>query len=304
MSMGQQQQQGPKPAVVQVQRQKTTQAQAQLLDAALEDQMEDDTEIPEGEQLEPPRLEDEGDSDLCLTDKPPVDRFYGGPRLPLRTFAELPFEARPLVCYRIDREFNVHKLDRKRRPRRPPPEKCGEDAIKELALDQGSAPPDPTDDLQSKRRDLIARAVALHLRREGCDLREPGDWCKIPRIDGNQGLIELAQKIDTTLGDPGLRGIGDAVEVLEISKALKSFGRALKNLAVMLPNGDVVAVQALLNKARGKKRATRAAALRLAKSRPSELVGDPWSAREWGRFETVQGQNQAAKDDQEEGDSP
>jgi hypothetical protein len=238
----------------------TSLAQKQLIETDLDDQIEDDSETSEtgGEEPEPPRLEDEGDSDWWLTDQRQPDRFQEGPRPPLRTITDLPYEARPLVRYWIDHEFNVHKLDRRRRP----------------------------NDVQSQRRDLIALAVALHLRQEGCTLHEAGAWCQVPRIKGDQGLLELVNKVESITDDLGLRRLG---------KALKSF-------AIMLPNGDVITVQALLDEARKKKRATRAAALRLAESRPFELAGDLWSAKDWRRFEI--NQRQAAEEDEQEGDSP
>lgn len=289
MSMGQQQQQGPELAAVQVQRQRTALAQRELVEVDLADQLDDDSGAGETEesQPEPPRLEDEGDSDWYFTDKPLFDPFPSGPHR-LRTIAEIPYEARPLVRYWIDHEFCVHKLDHKRQSRLRRSEKAADnEPSREEPQNQESVATNQTDDLQSKRRDLIARAVALHLRQEKCKLHEPSDWCNIPRIDGDQGLLNLVHKVEPIQGDFGLRRVG---------KALKSF-------AIMLPNGDVIAVQALLDDARKKKRATRAAALRTAKSQPFELAGDLWSVNDWRRFEINQRQAQT-DEEQHEGDSP
>jgi hypothetical protein len=185
--------------------------------------------------------EPEGDEDDEYTSLEPERDAWGSTSSP-PLISELPYRARPYVCYRIDEQLEVHSLE----PRQYP---------------------------LSALRLLIAKAVARHILSEGVSLSKPGDWCQIPLIRDERRLLELVEAEDDSA---------------QLASMLHSVGSDLKAFAILLPSGDVVTPQALINEAQKNKRATRAAALRLAAERPSQLAGEPWSAQEWERFETTQ----------------
>lgn len=218
-----------------------------------------DEEIPPVEDSpEPPEVEAWGDSDVAVNGvdaASPFD-FEWASRLPL--IRQLPRRARPPVRFYIDERLEVHKIG------------VGEDDITNL-------------------QHLIAAAVAKHIEDQHVRLEQPGDWCHIPAITDDEGLIELVAP-------------GDSRETLR--HRLEHMGSDLKAFAIALPSGDVVTPQALINLARDERRstrakdktdlglpgtrATRAAALRLSSQRPGEIAGEPWSERDWSRFEDTQ----------------
>jgi hypothetical protein len=214
----------------------------QRADADLEAEADDEPDGtgPEPDAPEPPELQDAADSDAWFDDETPSDPFASERRSGLPHFSDLPYSARPFVRYWIDRDFQVHKMDRR-------------------------------DDLQSKRCDAIAGAIALHLQKSICRLLEPGDWCQIPHIDRDRSLLELVKAADPQQWE------SDLSKVSELARKLAT----IKDFAIMLPNGDVLAVQAFIDGAREGKRATRAAALRVAADKPPKLAGDDWEDADW-----------------------
>jgi hypothetical protein len=192
--------------------------------------------------------EDADDSDALLDGRTgsPFDREWASP-LPL--LSQLPRRARPVVRFHIDEGFEVRRLDGRQ-------------------------------DAQSNQRHIIACAVARHLRDNQIKLSAPGDWCDIPLMPGDRGLLEL---------------VADEFDRADLAGRLQSVGSDLKAFAISLPNGDLVTPQALIDEAQRGKRATRAAALRLAARRPLELAGDPWSDEDWDRFEETQRKKRAKK---------
>jgi hypothetical protein len=139
----------------------------------------------------------------------------------------------------------------------------------------------------SNLRYLIATAISKHLRNTQVTLRTIGDWCQIPAIESDENLVELMPEHRDTL-----------------TSALAHFGSDLKSFALMLPSGDVITPQVLIDLAQDvrkskrrkmepvgdakPKKATRGGALRLSSSKPSELAGEAWSLHEWTAFEKTQ----------------
>jgi hypothetical protein len=265
----------------------------QRAEADLEAEADDEPDgmEPESDAAEPPELQDMGESDAWIEEEPPADCFASERRTGPPRFLDLPHSARPFVRYCIDRCFQVHRVDER-------------------------------DDLQAKRCYAIAKAIALHLldaqllqlglvtdqelvawqkKRErplptvaeklqrlckydiqhksaGRFLKKPGDWCQIPHIDRDRGLLELVKAADPDEWE------SDLSHVSELPKKLAT----IKDFAIMLPSGDVLAVPAFINGAREGKRATRAAALRLAADKPPKLAGDDWEDADWEAFEHAQ----------------
>ncbi|MEE8609067.1 MAG: hypothetical protein V3S55_15800 [Nitrospiraceae bacterium] len=124
----------------------------------------------------------------------------------------------------------------------------------------------------SNLRYLIACAIAKHLQESRSTLSTVGDWCNVPTIGRDENVLALVSS-----------------EVRKnLKKELKRRGAALKAFAILLPSGDVITPQALLGFAQEGKRATRAAALRLAALKPTELAGESWSNEAWDQFERTQ----------------
>lgn len=121
----------------------------------------------------------------------------------------------------------------------------------------------------SNLRYLIACAIAKHLRESRITLSAPGDWCNVPATGGDEELIALVPDEDQ-------------------EKLRKRLDRPFKAFAMLLPSGDVMTVQAILDRAQKGKRATRAAALRFSATRPRELAGESWSEEDWDLFEDTQ----------------
>ena len=124
----------------------------------------------------------------------------------------------------------------------------------------------------STLRSAIASAIARHLRESNTPLSTIGDWCNMPAIGSDEELLALVS--------PEHRE--------NVKKQLHYRGGPLKAFAILLPNGDVITPQALIDLTQEGKHATRAGALRVATRRPKELAGEPWSSKDWTRFENAQ----------------
>lgn len=129
----------------------------------------------------------------------------------------------------------------------------------------------------SKADDLeqaVAEAVTAHIRNAGTALRTTGDWCGIPCIGGDRELLALIPEHLKLALDEG---------------RLRSIGSLIKDFAILLPSGDVIVPQTLLDPARQGKRTTRGAALSLAALRLENMPdGERWSESDWKGFETTQ----------------
>jgi hypothetical protein len=218
----------------------------------------DEDALPEPDSPEPPDIETSGDSDVALYGQEAASPFDSEWSSPLPLIYQLPARARPLIRFYIDERLEVQTLER------------GEDEI-------------------SKLRFLITCAVAKHLGDQNVSLLKVGDWCHIPAIKDDEGLIDLIPP-------------GQDRETLR--SRLEHMGSDLKAFALTLPSGDVVTPQALINLAHDErkatrvkgerslrfsgKRATRAGALRVSSQKPSELAGEVWTEEDWGRFEETQ----------------
>jgi len=271
-----------------VARQITEQRQQQLAEAELDDELElDNDEVVEAdEDTEPLEEETPGDSDRILGDDPSVIPFDREVTSELPFLGDLPSRARPPVRYRIDENHEVHRLDR------------GQYELSDV-------------------RDAIAGGIARHLRDHKCRLEEPGDWCQVPYIDMDTlrrlavpdddreimtelvGLRRERRPARRAQADPEIDRrierlrdkLSDAARRLD--NALDKYGRAVRSFAVMLPNGDVVSLDALAGQrpwAREGLKATRAAALRLAEEKPGQLAGEAWTENDWRNFQRVQNQ--------------
>lgn len=129
----------------------------------------------------------------------------------------------------------------------------------------------------SKADDLeqaVAEAVTAHIRNTGIALHTTGDWCRIPRIGGDRELFALVpEHLKSALDEARLHSIGSLI----------------KDFAILLPSGDVIVPQTLLEPARRGKRTTRGAALSLASLRLENMPdGERWSESDWKGFETTQ----------------
>ncbi|MDP3939522.1 MAG: hypothetical protein Q8R92_15490 [Deltaproteobacteria bacterium] len=110
--------------------------------------------------LEPPQLEDKGDSTEFVEDEPPGSSFELPWKGKLPLMHQIPKRLRPPLRYRIDGDLTVHPLYRER----------------------------------SKSEDLehaVAEAIAVHLWRTGVRLVQIGDWCRIPSIGSDDELAAL-----------------------------------------------------------------------------------------------------------------
>ncbi len=123
----------------------------------------------------------------------------------------------------------------------------------------------------SQLRLLIARAIAEHLKNNQVALSAPGDWRQLPALETDEKLLDL-------LGE----------DRPKLDRVIGKIGSEIKAFAILLPNGDVVTPQALINAAKKGKRATRAAALRMALQKPTRLAGENWSEKDWHDFENTQ----------------
>lgn len=120
----------------------------------------------------------------------------------------------------------------------------------------------------------VAEAVAAHIRNTGVALRTTGDWCGIPCIGGDQELLALVPE--------HLQSVLDRAR-------LHSIGSVVKDFAILLPSGDVIVPQTLLDTARKGKRTTRGAALSLAPLGLANMPdGEQWTESDWKAFETTQ----------------
>jgi hypothetical protein len=76
---------------------------------------------------------------------------------------------------------------------------------------------------------------------------------------------------------------------------LHSIGSLIKDFAILLPSGDVIVPQTLLDPARKGKRTTRGAALSLASLRLENMPdGERWTDGDWKAFETTQRKKRSA----------
>lgn len=129
----------------------------------------------------------------------------------------------------------------------------------------------------SKADDLeqaVAEAVTAHIRNTGTALHTIGDWCRIPCIGGDRELLAL---------------VPEQLKLALDQARLRSIGSLIKDFAILLPSGDVIVPQTLLEPARQGKRTTRGAALSLAALRLENMPdGERWSESDWKGFETTQ----------------
>lgn len=168
--------------------QKVKQAQNIELGKALaasrlaEEEEGEDGRQPEGEEPEPPALEDLADSDRFLEDSPPGSAFDRAWNEPVPLISQLPRRLRPPVRCRIDSNLDVHLL-------------AGE-APKTEALERA-----------------ITEAIVEHLRNTGVELRAPGDWCAVPCIGSDRELADLVpEHLRTALDEARLHSIGNIVK--------------------------------------------------------------------------------------------
>lgn len=136
----------------------------------------------------------------------------------------------------------------------------------------------------SKADDLewaVAEAVAAHIRSAGVVLRTTGDWRRISCIGSDRDLLALVpEHLQTVLGEARLHSIGSLI----------------KGFAILLPSGDVVVPQTLLDLARRGKRTTRGAALSLCSLRLERMPdGERWTEADWRGFETTQRKKSAGR---------
>lgn len=236
----------------------TSQALRQTAEIEFTDESREEEVLPESDSPEPPEIEIEGDSDVVISGPNASSPFDSEWLSALPLIYQLPFRARPIVRFYIDERIEVHKIDR------------GDDDI-------------------TKLRHLIASAIAEHIKEQNVSLRKIGDWCHIPAIKDDEGLIGL---LSTNVDRESLRN------------RLEHMGSDLKAFAIALPSGDVVTPQALISLAQDErkatriksentkrfsgKRATRAGALRVSSRKPSELAGEQWTEEDWSRFEDTQ----------------
>jgi hypothetical protein len=246
---------------------RTTQALRQLAETEFTNNEGDEEPAPEPEPAEPFELEDAGDSDASLYGQEALSPFDSEWVSTLPLIFQLPARARPLAHFFIDEQFEAHKIGR------------GQDDL-------------------SHSRLLVARAIAKHIRDHGTYLQEVGDWCHIPAIMDDEGLINLAPA---------------GTDRDSLKHRLGHMGSDLKAFAIILPSGDVVTPQALISPAQdvrkatrlkgGRptgltgKRATRAGALRAAAQSPAQLAGDTWSEEDWDKFEDTQRKKKKTKKD-------
>lgn len=135
---------------------------------------------------------------------------------------------------------------------------------------------DSRDDSGSNLSHLIASAVARHIRDSRTDLVKPGDWRHIPAIESERKLLKLVVA--------GTLSSGTSYELLKMR--FEKVGASAKSFAILLPNGDVVTPQALIDDATTGRRATRAGALRQKTLQESgeegnELAGENWTPAHW-----------------------
>ncbi len=166
---------------------------------------------------------------------------------------QLPHRVSPLVRYFLDDELNVHRLDRK-------------------------------NDSGSNISDVIASAIARHIRQSGVPLVAPGDWRHIPAIKSDRELLALTLP-DYPRPQSPEPGPKSSYELFEMR-----FGKIpAKAFAILLPNGDVITPKALIDDAQAGMKASRAGALRQLAEQgtsegPSELAGEDWTPLHWSAF--------------------
>lgn len=126
----------------------------------------------------------------------------------------------------------------------------------------------------------VAEAVTAHLRHSGVMLQARGDWCAIPCVGGDRELLALVpEHLQSALDEARMRSIGSLI----------------KDFAILLPSGDVIVPQTLLDPARKCKRTTRGAALRLASLRLEHMPdGERWTESDWKGFEVTQRKKKAS----------
>ncbi|MEM9367576.1 MAG: hypothetical protein AAGD07_16410 [Planctomycetota bacterium] len=187
----------------------------------------------EDDALEPPQVEDFGDSQHYLVEQGEssltttesavspheVEDDQGPP-----PDTQIPLRSRPLVRFRIDKSYRVHELISYRRYRR------------EMEVD--------------RLRRIIAQQIALHLQRYNYAPSETGQWCHIPALTMDDIPAHLDSEADRR----------------RLASALKSSPKRLKRFAILLPNGEAVSVEAIntrVFKKKGEHDATLAGVLRL-----------------------------------------
>jgi hypothetical protein len=225
-----------------------------LVESRLEEEEEEEQE-PNPESPEPPDLEDLGDSEAWLDELPSGVQFDLAWRGSLPLVSALPYRLHPPVRFRIDRDFTVRPLSRRR--------------LK------------PTEQ-------AIAQAIAQHLRMSGVTLVQPGDWYKIPSIGKTQPTEKGRGRQSDTLRNLAAL-VPESFHNLVNEERLDKVGDAAKQFGIQLSNGDVITPDALLFPAGDGRRSTRAAALRCASARLEYITNDEkWSAEDWDRFEETQ----------------
>jgi len=169
-----------------------------LIGARLDDEDQaEDQDLGEAEPLEPPELEDLGDSAAHEDDgAPPGSLFDRAWTDALPLVSQLPRRLRPPVRYRIDSELSVHELFQKR--------------SKSESLERA-----------------VAEAIAEHLRRTGVKLEDPGDWCRIAAIGRDIDLVSL-------IPAPYTQGLGQGT-FKSVGNVLKDFAVELPNGEVVTP---------------------------------------------------------------------
>lgn len=218
----------------------TMQLQARLAKADLVDDLSEEP-VLNPEAAEPAELEDYGDSEVSLQGMKAETSFDREWLLNLPLLSQLPWKVRPLVRFRLDERLEPHVLD-------------------------GS-------DRDGNLRYLVTCAIAEHVRRTNIEITHRDDWCQLPAIKGDKGLLEL---------------VPEGPERNRLAAALAKVGSDLKGFAIMLPNGDVITPQTLMNAASEGKSATRAAVLRLSSQRPTMIANEPWTSSDWRKFDDTQ----------------
>jgi hypothetical protein len=236
----------------------TVEAGAVQITSVLQEQLSDiqlaiDEDDEELETEPADDLEESSDSETLVTGdevRNPFDHEWLS-SIPL--VRQLPHRVSPLVRYFFDDELNVHRLDHK-------------------------------NDSGSNISDVIASAIARHIRQSGVKLVAPGDWRHIPAIKSDRELLALTLP-DYPRPQNSEFGPKSSYELFEMR-----FGKVpAKAFAILLPNADVITPKALIDDAQAGMRASRAGALRqLAQQETSEvlceLAGENWTPLHWGAF--------------------
>lgn len=137
----------------------------------------------------------------------------------------------------------------------------------------------------STLQNAIAHAIATHLKNEGVGLSRPGDWQHIPAIGSRAKLTALAPE--------------EHRETVEYW--LNKRPGMLQSFALVLPDGDVVAPEALMDAATERRRASRAGVLRAtagwhplstpSTGSPLQIAGERWTKSDLQSFKKSQKQS-------------